>query len=394
MPPLIGQPMSADEAMKLAIKTAKRGLGFVSPNPPVGCVIVDKDHCFVSRGVHLKWGGNHAEINAVNQVQDPFQLEEASVYVTLEPCAHRAKTGSCARSLAELPIKRVYYGLMDPNPKVSGKGLEILKAHNKEVIQFEKYQSQCEKLCEQFLFRIKHEKPFVALKVGVSLDGKVALKSGESQWITGQKSREYGRELRAHYDATFVGAGTVLYDDPRLDFRGTRFEGKKNNRLVLFDPGGKVYDIFPGTKISKTHFPENIFVISPSEQILDWSKRGIQAISWDQGPKTHWVDKEQESQSISSTQDRESWKKVFHELYAKGLFSLFVEGGPRVFGQILQWGLAQKIYLFESPKIVGSGLSWSQFFENKKLSQAPWLQSWETHFFNEDRLRILYFCDS
>ena len=394
MLPSVGQPISADEAMELAIKTAGQGLGFVSPNPPVGCVIVDKKHHFLACGAHLRFGDHHAEINAINRVQNLSQLKEASVYVTLEPCAHRAKTGSCAHSLARQPIKKIYYGLADPNPKVCGKGLEILKIHNKEVIHFKKYESQCEKLCEQFLFRIKHQTPFVALKVGASLDGKVALKSGESQWITGERSREYGRELRAGYDATFVGAGTVLYDDPRLDFRGTKFEGKKDNRIVLFDPKGKIPDIFLKTKISRVHSPENIFVISPSERIRDWSKKGVQVIPWVQDKHPQWPGKEQESQVIPRTWSKEEWKKVFYELYKKGLASLFVEGGPQVFGQILQWGLAQKIYLFQSPKILGSGLSWSQFFENKKLCQAPYLQSWKTHNFDKDSLHILYFCDS
>ncbi len=379
--------------MELAIKTAKKGLGFVSPNPLVGCVIVDREHRFLSCGAHLKWGDAHAEINAINQVQDISLLKGASVYVTLEPCAHRAKTGSCAKFLAELPIKKVFYGLMDSNPRVFGKGLEILRTHNKEVVHFKKYEFQCEKLCEQFSFYIKHQKPFVALKVGASLDGKVALKSGESQWITNEKSRKYGRELRAHYDATFVGAGTVLYDNPALDFRGTKFEGKKNNRIVLFDPKGKIPGIFLKTKIRKIHSPENIFVITSLEYTQTWLREGIQVIPWTQGEDSKWIDKKENNQENPEIQNRKEWEKIFKELYKRGLVSLFVEGGPRVFGQILQEDLAQKLYLFESFKILGSGLSWTQFFENKNLSHVPRLKLQKTHSFDEDKLYILYFHD-
>ena len=376
----VGQTISADEAMKLALETAKKGLGCVSPNPPVGCVIVDRNHRFLSCGAHLKWGAPHAEINALNQIQDISRLKEASIYVTLEPCAHEGKTGSCARTLTKFPVKRFFYGLIDPHPEVSGKGLEILKAHNKEVIHFKKYEPQCEKLCEQFLFRVKYQKPFVALKVGASLDGKVALKNGESQWITNEKSRKFGRKLRAYYDATFIGAGTVLSDNPALDFRDTEFEGKKKNRIILFDPKGKLPEIFSETKISKIHNPENIFVISPSKCVQAWSKKGIYVIPWIENER-----------SYSETQSKKKWDEIFQELYKKNLISIFVEGGPQVFGQILQWNLAQKIYLFESPKILGSGLSWTRFFENKKLSQIPSLKSWEIHNFGEDKLRILYF---
>ena len=362
----VGQPITADQAMELAIKKAKEGLGFVSPNPPVGCVVVDKEHCFLSSGAHLKWGESHAEINAINQIQNPSLLVGATLYVTLEPCSHIEKTGSCAKHLAQLPIKKVCYGTMDPNPKVNGRGLGLLKAHNKEIQHFKKHQLQCEKLCEQFLFHIKNQKPFVALKVGASLDGKIALQSGQSQWITSKESRHYGRVLRAHYDATLIGAGTFLKDDPKLDFRGTKFENKKNNRVIVFDPKDKAHKLFQDSKVKKLHAPETIFVLTPKKQ--SWEKTGVQTILWDK-----------------------NWSKVLLELYQKEITSIFVEGGAYVFGQFLQQKLAQKLYLFQSPKILGSGLSWTQCFENKELSQAPKLHPWQSQNMGEDQLHIAYF---
>ena len=295
--------------MRLAIETAKQGRVCFTQSS-VGCVILDRERRFLSRGAHLKWGEGHAEINAVNRVGDPSKLREAVVYVTLEPCAHRGKTSSCARFLAELPIKTIYYAVMDPNPEVSGRGLEILKTCNKEVVHFKKYESQCKKLCEQFFFHIKNQRPFVALKIGASLDGKIALQSGQSQWITGEKARGYGRKLRAYYDATLVGAGTVLQDDPTLNFRETEFEDKKDNHIILFDPRGKIPDIFPKTRIGQVHSPDNIFVLTSLEHTRRWSKTDVQVIAWTPG--------------------KQAWQKALCELYGKGLSSVFVEGGAYV----------------------------------------------------------------
>ena len=372
--PEIGQTISTDEAMELAIETAKQGRGFVSPNPIVGCVLVSKDHRLLSSGAHLKWGEDHAEINALNQVTDPTQLKGATIYVTLEPCSHQGQRGSCAEFLARQPVSRVYYGMVDPNPKVSGRGLKILKAGNKEVVHFKKYESLCKKLCEHFFFHIKNQSPFVALKVGSSLDGKIALQNGESQWITGESARRYARKLRAFYDATLVGAGTVLQDDPALDFRQTEFDGKKNNSIVLFDPKGKLASVFPKTKLSQIHSPQNIFIVTSEDCFRFWSRSGVQLIKWNPG--------EIPKQNLQS---------VLCELYRRGLSSLFVEGGSWVFGCFLNGGLVQKLYLFQSSKILGAGLSWSQFFESQKLSTVPCLTSSETRDFGQDKLHTFYF---
>ena len=367
----VGQAINSDQAMRLAIETAKLGRGFVSPNPLVGCVIVDRDHNFLSMGAHLKYGDPHAEINAIQSIKDSKKLEGASVYVTLEPCAHQGKTGSCAEALAKLPIRKVYYGVQDPNPLVAGKGIEILRAHNKLVGHFDKYEGQCKEVCEQFSYHIVNKRPYISMKLGTSLDGKIALKSGESRWITGEQARTHSRQLRAHYDATLIGAGTLQYDNPTLDFRGTSFENKKDNKIIILDPKGKSAESFKESKLYKTHGAKNMFVLTRSEHIAAWSKNLVHIVEWEAS--------------------QAGWQRALKNLYQKNIFSIYAEGGSFAFGQILTHELAQKLYMFQSPKILGNGLSWSQHFENKKLADAPILKNWQSLTLAEDRLNVAYF---
>lgn len=367
----LGDTITAEQAMRLAIELAKQGRGFVSPNPLVGCVIVDKNGKFVSGGAHLKYGEAHAEINALNGVTDKALLKGASVFVTLEPCAHEGKTGSCAKALGQHPIAEVHYGTLDPNPLVSGQGLKILEAKGIKTIHYKEFEKPCREVCEQFLYSMKHKMPFVALKVGASFDGKIALNSGESQWITGEQARTFSRSLRAHYDATFIGGGTLSYDNPTLDFRDTEFEGKKENRIIILDPNGRNAGSFKESNIKKVHSTKNIFVLTRSEHIDKWSKNLVHVVEWENS--------------------KGGWEKAFKNLHRKGMSSIFVEGGSYVFSQLLQYKLAQKFYMFQSNKILGEGVSWSQYFQINKLSEAPQLHSWNSLVMGEDRLHIAYF---
>lgn len=357
--------------MSSAIEEAKLGRGFVSPNPVVGCVIVDREHQFLSSGAHLKCGKEHAEINALNNVTNKKLLEKATVYVTLEPCAHQGKTGSCAEVLSQLPIHKVCYGSRDPHSLVAGKGIEILESRGKQTQCFTDYQEACRELADQFFYHIQNKRPFVSLKVGASLDGKIALKSGESQWVTGEKARTYARELRAHYDATLIGAGTLIYDDPTLDFRGTSFAGKKDNKIIVLDPKGKAFENFKNTNLFKNHEAKNIFILTASQFFENWSPYAVNTAEWNQS--------------------EQGWKLSLEELYSLGIHSIYAEGGAFVFGQLLQFNLVNKFYMFQAPKILGEGLSWSQLFQNDKLANAPQLKKWKTMALGDDKLHTFYF---
>jgi diaminohydroxyphosphoribosylaminopyrimidine deaminase/5-amino-6-(5-phosphoribosylamino)uracil reductase len=186
--------LTPQDAMELAIKEARLGAGFVSPNPLVGCVIIDRDGRLVSTGYHQKYGGDHAEIEALKGLSED-QLDGARMFVTLEPCAHDGKTPSCAKRIAKLPLASVTYGMIDPYPEVNGKGIEIIRKAGItcEMLEgaSESLKNELEELPEIFLHNTKTKKPFVAMKVASSLDGQMGLKTGESKWISNDKSREY-----------------------------------------------------------------------------------------------------------------------------------------------------------------------------------------------------------
>ena len=188
--------MTNQDYMKRALELAKKAMGYTSPNPMVGCVVV-KDGRIVTEGYHERCGEYHAERNALTKCSE--DLTGATMYVTLEPCCHQGKTPPCTDIILERGIGKVYVGSMDPNPKVAGKGVQILRDHGVEV--------------ETGLLED------VAMKYAMTLDGKIASFSGDSKWVTGEKAREHTHFLRKKYRGILVGIGTVLADDPMLNCR-------------------------------------------------------------------------------------------------------------------------------------------------------------------------------
>ena len=214
--------------MKRALELAVKGIGMVNPNPMVGAVIV-KDNKVIGEGFHEKYGHAHAERNAVkNAVED---IEGATVYVTLEPCAHYGKTPPCVDLLIEKKVRKVVIGMLDPNPLVAGKSIKKLKENNIEVKVGVK-EKECRKLNEVFIKYITTKKPFVIMKAGISIDGKIATSSGESKWITSERSRLHSHELRNRMSGIMVGINTVLSDDPSLTYRGEH-KGKDPLRIII-----------------------------------------------------------------------------------------------------------------------------------------------------------------
>ncbi len=212
--------MNDELYMKRAIRLAKMATGHTSPNPLVGAVVV-KDNTIVGEGYHHKAGEAHAEVHALNAAGE--QAKGATLYVTLEPCAHYGKTPPCAKRVVESGITRVVIGSTDPNPLVAGKGIQILEAAGISVT-IDICADECIKMNEHFFTFIQTHKPFVTLKSAMSLDGKIATFTGESQWITNESSRKDGHVLRASHDAMLVGIGTILSDDPLLNCRLTKAE--------------------------------------------------------------------------------------------------------------------------------------------------------------------------
>lgn len=209
--------MTDKDYMQEAINLARLGAGFTAPNPMVGAVVV-KDGVIVGKGYHHKYGQAHAEVEALAMAG--LQAQGATLYVTLEPCAHYGKTPPCANRVVEAGIKRVVIGSVDPNPLVAGKGIAILKAGGIQVDR-SSLEDFCIDLNQDFFTFIQTKKPHITLKSAMSLDGKIATRSGQSQWITNQSARADGHVLRAKHQAMMVGVGTILSDDPSLNARAT-----------------------------------------------------------------------------------------------------------------------------------------------------------------------------
>lgn len=336
-------PITPEQAMRMAIEEGKRGAGFVSPNPLVGCVILDKNGFVISSGHHARVGGDHAEAGALKKISGNKNLEGAHVYVTLEPCAHEGRTPSCAKALAKLPLASVTYGLEDPNPLVSGLGAKIVREAGIKTEKFAGLQGELEELAEIFLLNMRLKRPFVAVKSGVSLDGQLALADGSSQWITGGEARAHANELRGHYDAVLTGVGTLLIDNPRLNSRSERFSSKPQ-RLVILDPEGKSLSQLAGLNASKVRARSDIVVVTASQRGGDL-----------------------EVELVGREFDL---KAVLAGLQKRGIYSLFVEAGGITTGRFIKSGLMDRLYLFVAPKVLGAGISWTSGLNFPSLDQA------------------------
>ena len=266
--------MNDELYMKRAISLAKMATGHTSPNPLVGAVVV-KNNTIVGEGYHHKAGEAHAEVHALDAAGD--NARGATLYVTLEPCAHYGKTPPCAKRVVESGIARVVIGSTDPNPLVAGKGIQILTDAGIEVTT-DVCVDECIQLNEHFFTFIQTHKPFVTIKSAMSLDGKIATFTGQSQWITNESSRKDGHILRASHDAMLVGIGTILADDPLLNCRLTRdelYEAIINSNDVSIDNTLEVHqpDIIILDSQGRTPTDAKVFTI-PNRKVIIYVAKG------------------------------------------------------------------------------------------------------------------------
>lgn len=266
--------MNDELYMKRAICLAKMATGHTSPNPLVGAVVV-KNNTIVGEGYHHKAGEAHAEVHALDAAGD--NARGATLYVTLEPCAHYGKTPPCAKRVVESGIARVVIGSTDPNPLVAGKGIQILTDAGIEVTT-DVCVDECIQLNEHFFTFIQTHKPFVTIKSAMSLDGKIATFTGQSQWITNESSRKDGHILRASHDAMLVGIGTILADDPLLNCRLTRdelYEALINRHDVSIDNTLEVHqpDIIILDSQGRTPTDAKVFTI-PNRKVIIYVAKG------------------------------------------------------------------------------------------------------------------------
>lgn len=357
--PPIGAQLTPHQAMSLAIHVGYEGVGFVSPNPLVGCVIVDRDHKLLAYGHHAMLGGDHAEISALKKLSSPQALLGSHIYVTLEPCAHEGRTPSCAKTLAPFKPASVTYAVEDPNPLVAGKGAAILReagiraeslANRSDISTRAELIEQAEELAEIFLHVHRNKSPFVAMKVATSLDGQMAMTSGESKWITGEAARDHVQHVRAKYDAVAVGHGTFLSDDPSLDVRHPAFKGLVN-KAVIFDFAGLSFEKLPKSKLLGVRPAENVIVVTGTR--VEKSNLGVRHLQIPEDASGHF-----------------EMRALLEALKAEGLSSLLIEGGAYTYGAFVEARAIQRLHAYVAPILIGGrhAIPWGRYFGGAKLS--------------------------
>ena len=342
--------------MRRAVDIAKKGIGFVNPNPMVGCVVV-KDDVIISEGYHELYGGFHAERNALTNNEADFN--GATLYVTLEPCCHHGKTPPCTDIIIEKGISKVFVGILDPNPLVDRKGISILRDAGIEVV-IGVLEDEIKELNKVFLKYIKTRHPYVLMKTAMTLDGKIASHTGDSKWITNGKSRQLVHKLRSEMMGVVVGIGTVIADDPMLNCRYESQQTTDNGQQDLstsVEIHGRVFSVH------KVHQPIRIIVdtkasISLDSQIVKTAKeyRTILAVSGQQSAISKLEMLKSFNVEILCCEEKNGHVDI-NDLMIKlgemGIDSLLLEGGSTLNAAFLDAGCVDEIYAFIAPKIIG-----------------------------------------
>ena len=322
--------MDDEHFMKMALALAEKGQGFTSPNPMVGAVIV-KESKVIGSGYHQSFGEAHAEVNAIEDAG--AQAKGATLYVNLEPCNHTGKTPPCSRKILEAGIQRVVMAMEDPNT-IAGGGALFLKEHGVEV-----HAGVCEaaakKLNEAFIKYVSQKQPFVVLKCAATLDGRIATRTGDSKWVTGEKARRFVHQLRHAVDAILVGIGTIHADDPSLTTRLESDRGLDPVRIVL----DTQLSISPDARILQLESNSDTILFT-GDSVTEAKKKkiikdGVRVI--ERPLKESQID----------------LKSLMAELGSMGISSLLIEGGSRVIASALRSGVIDKVNFFYAPKILG-----------------------------------------
>ncbi len=341
--------MSDESYIQLAIELAKKGKGNVSPNPLVGCVIV-KDERIISAGYHESYGGAHAEVNAIKSAKE--SVENATVYVNLEPCSHFGLTPPCSDFLIENKIKRVVIGTLDMNPLVSGKGIKKLKQAGIEV-KVGILENECANLNKFFFKYITKKIPYITLKAAQTLDGKIADREGESKWITSLPSRRYVHMLRSYYDAVLVGSGTVRIDNPNLTVRYV--EGRNPKRVIL----DTKLTLNMNHRLFEQQSEKNIIIVTSKEsrekekKINKLLSRGITILY-----------------ARTNAKGMLSLNDTLKELAKINITSVLVEGGSNIFSSFIKKNIFDELLVFVSPKLIGSGKSAADYLNISSIRKS------------------------
>ena len=368
--------MTASEArdqgfMSTALALASRGLGTTAPNPAVGCVLVKDDH-IVGRGWTQPGGRPHAETEALNRAGE--QACGATAYVTLEPCCHQGQTPPCTDALIAAGVSRVVIASADPDDRVDGGGIAVLEDAGIEVVSGV-LQEQGNSINAGYFKRAHTGMPFIALKMATSMDGRIAMASGESQWITSDDARRYSHYLRASHDAIVVGSGTVLSDDPMLTCRlpGLAEDTSAQPVRVVFDRRLRT----PLTaKLVATAVTVPTWIVTSAkadaDQIAALKKSGVDVL-------------------VAADPSDHAFSRAAASLLAeRGMTRILVEGGSNLSASFLHDDLVDRIYALQAPSIIGGdGISAVAGLDIAQLSDSPRFNRADTRHLGPDLLEIL-----
>lgn len=323
--------MDHEVYMKRALQLAEMGWGYTNPNPLVGAVIV-KDNEIIAEGYHAKLGSDHAEIAAFRHASS--DVRGATLFVNLEPCSHFGRTPPCAEAIIQKGIREVVISMTDPNPKVAGRGISMLK-HAGIKVTVGVLESEAKKLNEIFIKYITTGSPFMIMKTAMTLDGKIAAYTGDSKWISGEASRQSVHWLRQRVSAIMVGSGTICKDNPALTTRLPSGQGKDPIRIIIDSRGNIPLECQAVSRESK------VKVILATTTLIDpvkeeaFTNNGVHVIKAD-GPDGH-VD----------------LLSLMHTLHALEVDSILLEGGGGLNAAAIGAGIVDKVMVFIAPKIIG-----------------------------------------
>ena len=367
-----------EKYMRMAIELAKRGTGAVNPNPMVGAVVV-KNGKVIGEGYHKFFGGPHAEVYALEDAGK--EAKGAAIYVTLEPCSHYGKTPPCAKKIIDMGIKKCFIGSSDPNPKVAGKGVAMMKEAGIEVVE-NVLKEECDEINQVFFKYIKTKIPYLFIKCGITLDGKIALSNGISKWITNSIAREKVQFYRNKFMGIMVGINTVLTDNPSLT---ARVENGVNPFRIIVDPCLKIDG---NCKVVKNNEDEKTVVITSQKNLFveDTENTEIQI-------KQKKLCKENKVKFIFIDGEKFSFKEMLEEIGKTGIDSVLLEGGETLISLAFGENVIDGGEIFIANKILGdsSAKPFISGFVREKMEEAVQLTNVRNNIYGENVGMEFYF---
>ncbi|WP_197416833.1 bifunctional diaminohydroxyphosphoribosylaminopyrimidine deaminase/5-amino-6-(5-phosphoribosylamino)uracil reductase RibD [Leptotrichia sp. oral taxon 847] len=362
--------------MRMAIELARKGEGTVNPNPLVGAVVV-KDGKVVGKGYHRFFGGPHAEVYALEEAGK--EACGATIYVTLEPCSHYGKTPPCAKKIIDMGVKKCFVGSSDPNPQVAGKGVAMLKKAGIEVVE-NVLKDECDKLNQVFFKYIKTKIPYLFLKCAITLDGKIATKTGNSKWITNELAREKVQFYRNKFMGIMVGINTVILDNPSLT---SRISNGVNPFRIVVDPHLKIDE---NCRVVKNNEDEKTVIITSQKNQFVENSENINDKDFEIKMKQKRLSQNNKVKFIFLDKEKFSFKKMLEEIGKMGIDSVLLEGGESLISLAFKEEVIDAGEIFVANKILGdkNAKPFISGFSKDKMEEAILLNNVKNNIYGEN----------